>query len=24
SWNDAPGRTAGEVAEALQRAAYGL
>jgi hypothetical protein len=24
SWNDAPGRTAGEVAEALERAAYGL
>ncbi|MGH3116525.1 MAG: DUF6197 family protein [Gaiellales bacterium] len=24
SWNDAPGRTAEEVAEALQRAAYGL
>jgi hypothetical protein len=24
SWNDAPGRTAGEVAEALDRAAYGL
>lgn len=23
-WNDAPGRTAEEVAEALQRAAYGL
>ena len=23
-WNDAPGRTAGEVAEALERAAYGL
>jgi len=23
-WNDAPERTAGEVAEALQRAAYGL
>lgn len=24
SWNDAPGRSAGEVAEALERAAYGL
>jgi hypothetical protein len=24
SWNDTPGRTAGEVMEALQRAAYGL
>lgn len=24
SWNDAPGRTAGEVVEALERAAYGL
>jgi hypothetical protein len=24
SWNDAPGRSAGDVAEALQRAAYGL
>jgi hypothetical protein len=24
TWNDAPGRTAGEVAEALQRAAFGL
>ena len=23
-WNDAPGRTAGDVAEALERAAYGL
>ena len=23
-WNDAPGRTAGEVAEALERAAYGV
>jgi hypothetical protein len=23
-WNDTPGRTAGEVAEALERAAYGL
>lgn len=23
-WNDAPGRSAGEVAEALERAAYGL
>jgi hypothetical protein len=23
-WNDAPGRTVGEVAEALERAAYGL
>ena len=24
SWNDAPGRSAGDVAEALERAAYGL
>jgi hypothetical protein len=23
-WNDAPGRTAGDVAEALERAAYEL
>jgi hypothetical protein len=23
-WNDAPGRTVGDVAEALERAAYGL
>lgn len=24
NWNDTPGRTAGEVAEGLERAAYGL
>jgi hypothetical protein len=24
TWNDTPGRTAAEVAEALERAAYGL